>query len=155
MTQEQMIEFMYNKIVGLDDRFQSIDDRFQSIDDRFQSIDDRFQSIEDRFESMEDRFEKMDDRFQNIENMIQTMDDNIKDVKTSTQLLERRVAGIELTLENEIRHNISIIAENHVELNKKLNEVLRHDCERETALIRLNMLETRVRELREKDNAIA
>lgn len=155
MTQEQMIEFMYKKIAGLDDKFQSIDERFQSIDERFQSIDDRFQGIDDRFQSMEDRFQSMEDRFQKMEDKMQTMGENIKDVKISTQLLERRVANIELILENEIRHNISIIAENHVELNKKLNEVLRHDCERETALIRLNMLETKVRELQAKDNAIA
>ena len=130
MTQEEMIQFMYNKIVGLDDRFQSIDDRFQSIDDRFQSIDDRFQSMEDK---------------------ITSMGKDVEEIKVSAHTLERRVTNIELTLENEIRRNISIIAENHIELNKKLNEVLKYDCEREKSLIRLNTLETKVRELQDKE----
>ena len=123
MTQEEMIQFMYNKIVGLDDRFQSIDDRFQSIDDRFQSMEDK----------------------------ITSMGKDVEEIKVSTHTLERRVTNIELTLENEIRRNISIIAENHIELNKKLNEVLKYDCEREKSLIRLNTLETKVRELQDKE----
>ena len=148
MTQEKMIQFMYNKIVGLDDRFERIDERFERIDERFESIDKRFESIDRRFESIDERFQSIDDK-------LECMGADIKGLKDSMQRLECRVTSIGLALENEIRPNICIIAENHVELNRKLNGVLDYDCERETALIRLNMLETKVRELQEKESSIA
>jgi len=34
------------------------------------------------------------------------------------------MTGIELTLENEISHNIRIIAEGHLDLSRKLNEAI-------------------------------
>lgn len=63
--------------------------------------------------------------------------------------LKEEVTGLKLVIDNEIRRNISIVAEGHLDLSRKLDEAIKGNQERETLMIRVNALETYVRELRE------
>ena len=72
--------------------------------------------------------QKMDERITASENkMLQKMDDSITDVK--------------LHLENVTDKNIRIVAEGHLDLNRKLDEALKIQNEKEILQIRLNYLE--------------
>ena len=64
--------------------------------------------------------------------------------------IDSKVSSIQLTIENEIRNNIQIIAEGHTILERKLDESLKVNQEKELLLIRVNRLETEVRELKER-----
>ena len=64
---------------------------------------------------------------QSEEKMLQKMDERITDVK--------------LHLENVTDKNIRIVAEGHLDLNRKLNEALKIQNEKEILQIRLNYLE--------------
>ena len=63
--------------------------------------------------------------------------------------LGQRIRSLELTLENETNHNIQIIAENHLDLNRKLNEALKIEMDKEIFMIRFNHLENEVRKIKE------
>lgn len=69
--------------------------------------------------------------------------------------LEGEVRSINLTLENEIARNIGVIAEGHTILERKLDESLKVNQEKELLLIRVNHLENEVRKLKEQINGIA
>lgn len=60
-----------------------------------------------------------------------------------------------MTLENETNRNIKIIAEGHLDLNRKLDDALKVDTEKEMLLIRVNHLENEVRRLKERISEIA
>ena len=62
--------------------------------------------------------------------------------------LENDVTDMKLTLENEIRTNIQHIAEGHLDLSKI-------DHEKEMLAIRVNVLETEVRRLKDRIEQIA
>ena len=79
---------------------------------------------------------------------IQTLQKGLEDVKDKTQ-------SIQLTLENETNRNISIVAEGHLDLNRKLDEALTVENEKEILLIRVNILENEVRKLKAKTEKIA
>ncbi len=64
--------------------------------------------------------------------------------------LDQRVDRIEIMLENETNRNIKIVAEGHRDLNRRLSEALKVEDEKETLLIRVNLLERDVRTLKEK-----
>ena len=64
--------------------------------------------------------------------------------------LESNVVSIELTLENETNRNIKIIAEGHFDLSRKLDKALTVENEKEMALIRINMMESEIRRIKEK-----
>ena len=69
--------------------------------------------------------------------------------------LENDVTDIKLTLENEIRTNIQHIAEGHLDLSRNLHEALKIDHEKEMLAIRVNVLETEVRRLKDRIEQIA
>ncbi len=69
--------------------------------------------------------------------------------------LENDVTDMKLTLENEIRTNIQHIAEGHLDLSRNLHEALKIDHEKEMLAIRVNVLETEVRRLKDRIEQIA
>lgn len=77
------------------------------------------------------------------------------EIHKSSTSLDNKITSIQMTIENEIRRNIDIIAENHIGLNKKLDEVLSRDEERELMKIKLNVLENEIRKLKEQLEKIA
>lgn len=72
----------------------------------------------------------------------------VKDIKTEVSDIKTEVKDIQMTLENEINKNIRIIAEGHVNLNRKLDESLKIESEKEMMLIRITSLENEVRRLK-------
>ena len=69
--------------------------------------------------------------------------------------LENDVADIKLTLENEIKTSIVRVAEGHFDLLRKLSEATRIDDENEMIAIRVSMLETEMRRLRQQLSQMA
>ena len=68
-------------------------------------------------------------------------------------LLIKEVAGIKLTLENETNRNIMALAEGHLDLTRKLDAALEIENEKEMMKIRLNILESEVKKIKEKIGA--
>ena len=89
-----------------------------------QKLDGRVGGLEDKVDKLEDRLEKIDDR----------------------------LTSLQITVENDIRNSIQLIAEGHITLERKLDEALRENrnSEKEMVNIRLNHLEDDVRVLKER-----
>ena len=64
--------------------------------------------------------------------------------------IEKKASNIELTLENEIRTNIKRVAEGHLDLSRNLHEALKIDSEKEMLAIRVSVLETELRRIKER-----
>ena len=94
-----------------------------------QSEDKMLQKMDERITASEDKMlQKMGECITASEDKIlQKMDDSITDVK--------------LHLENVTDKNIRIVAEGHLDLNRKLDEALKIQNEKEILQIRLNYLE--------------
>lgn len=69
--------------------------------------------------------------------------------------LDRKLIEIQMTLDNEISKNISIVAEGHLNLYKKLDNALKTENEKEMLLIRVNRLETELRRIKQRIDEIA
>ncbi len=74
----------------------------------------------------------------------------IQELKQRTAMIENSVTDIKLTLENEIRVNIQRVAEGHLDLSRNLHEVMKPSNEVEMLAIKVSMLETDVRALKQK-----
>lgn len=77
----------------------------------------------------------------------------MKDTKKILETIEElksEVKSVQLTLENETNHNIRMNVEYHIILEKKLDESLKVNQERELLLLRVNSLENEVRKLKER-----
>lgn len=69
--------------------------------------------------------------------------------------LDKDVTDIKLTLENEIRVNIQRVAEGHLDLSRNLHDAMKIDSEKEMLAIRVNVLETELRKIKERIESIA
>lgn len=63
--------------------------------------------------------------------------------------IDKRLTSVELTLENETNPNIKAIAEGHLDLNRKLDDALKVENEKEMLLIRVTVLENELRKVKE------
>lgn len=69
------------------------------------------QGFKQKFDGLEQRFDGLEQRFDGLEQRMDTLENEIK--------------KINLTLENVTNRNISIIAEGHLDLSRKLDECIR------------------------------
>ena len=69
--------------------------------------------------------------------------------------LERGITEIRLTLENEIRTNIMRVAEGHLDLYRKFDAAAKIENEKEIIAIRVNILETELRQIKNRLDHIA
>lgn len=62
---------------------------------------------------------------QTLKGDVQTLKEDVQTLKEDVQTLKDRVTNIEITLENETNRNIQLIAEGHLNLDRKLDEALK------------------------------
>ena len=106
--------------------------------------------MEKGFDCLNKRMDKMDKRLDGMDKRLDGMDKRLDGVDMRLDSLEHTTKNIMLTIENEIRPNIQIIAEAHMDLNRKLDEALKTENEKEIMKIRLTYLENEVRQLKEQ-----
>ena len=81
---------------------------------------------------------------------VQGLKDDMQSVKNDVQGLKDDVRDLQLTLENVTNRNIRFVAEGHLDLNRKLDEALKAEQEKELMLLRVNVLENDMRKVKEK-----
>ena len=80
---------------------------------------------------------------------------DLTEVKREVAEVKSDLTEVKLTLENEVNKKINIIAEGHLDLNRKFDEALKIESEKEMMNLRITILENDVRRLQEKVNQTA
>ena len=83
------------------------------------------------------------------------MTEETKMILEELKKMNAKIAEVQLTLENETNRNIKLIAEGHFDLSRKLDEALKVENEKEMLLIRVNHLESEVRRIKKRVEAMA
>ena len=106
-------------------------------------------------QGVKNNMQGMESEQQSMKSDMQSMKSDMQSLKSDMQKLERKVAGIEVHLENVTDRNIRLIAEGHLDLRRKLDEALKNKNEKELLGIRLNILEDEIRKIKEQFAATA
>lgn len=116
-------------------------------------LDELFELVKEmnhRVLDMDGKIQSMDSKIQSMDREIRNINGNIKNIYGILEHHDNDIRDLQLTLENVTNRNISIIAENHIELNRKLNEALKRKEEDERLYMRMNIAENDIRRLKEK-----
>ena len=116
--------------------------------ERLGQIDSKIDQLDSRMDIMDSRMDKMDSRINTLDSKMDTFNSRMDTVEAGIDEVKSQMTGIELILENEIRRNIQIIAEGHLDLSQKLDDAIKVKEEREMLLMRTNVLESNVRMLK-------
>ncbi len=109
---------------------------------------DMFNLILQKLDGVDVRLGGMDKRFDAMDARLDTMDEKIDAMNTDMRY-------VRLRLENEIAENIKRVAEGHMDLSRNLHEAMKPQTEIEMLVIRVNSLETKVRDLQQKVSTIS
>lgn len=83
------------------------------------------------------------------------MTEEAKLVLEELKAIRRDIQDIQITLEHETNRNIRLIAEGHMNLERKLDEALKINNEKEMLLIRVNSMENEIRRIKARLEEIA
>ena len=104
MTENQKMDLILQKLGGIEGGLASVGEDVRSLQGDVQTLKGDVQTL------------KGD---------VQTLKEDVQTLKEDVQMLKDRVTNIEITLENETNRNIQLIAEGHLNLDRKLDEALK------------------------------
>ena len=81
--------------------------------------------IEGGLASVSEDVRSLQGDMQTLKGDVKTLKEDVQTLKEDVQTLKDRVTNIEITLENETNRNIQLIAEGHLNLDRKLDEALK------------------------------
>ncbi|MCC8126219.1 MAG: hypothetical protein LIO92_02320 [Clostridiales bacterium] len=128
MTDSEKLDLLLEKVSGMESRLGSVEGRLDSVENRLDSMDTRLNSMDTRLNSM-------DTRLNHIEADHETTKAEIKTIK--------------ITLENETNRNIQLIAEGHMNLDRKLDEALTSLHSNTMYHLKVNHLDAEVKHIKE------
>ncbi|MCI9024935.1 MAG: hypothetical protein HFG92_10935 [Dorea sp.] len=144
-----------NDVQILKDEVHNLKNDVQILKDEIHALKNDVQILKDEVQVLKNDVQILKDEVQVLKNEVVIMNDKVLILKQDTQRLDHRMTHIELTLENETNHGIKIIAEGHLDLNRKLSEVLKFENEKEMILLRVTHLENEMRSVKEQLNQSA
>lgn len=104
--------------------------------------------MKEELQGTKEEVQGMKEELQDTKEEVQGLKEKVQGLESSVQELSNKVTNIELTIENEIRDNIRCIADGHLDLSRNLHEAMKPYEEIEVHSVKINMLETDVRELK-------
>lgn len=101
MTDRELLEQVLQGVQRMEKRIDRLESRFDGLESRFDGLETRFDGLETRFDGLESKFDLM---------------------QKDQEQMKNDIKNINLRLENEIEKHLSILAENHIDLIRKMNE---------------------------------
>lgn len=130
-------------------------DDLQAIANLFKPIQDDIQMIKEEIHTLKKDTTELKGDIQNLKQDVQILKHETQELKQDVQDLKNRVTSIEITLENETNRGIKVIAEGHLNLDRKLSEASKVENEKELLLLRVSHLENEMRKVKDRLNQIA
>lgn len=135
--------------------FQPTKDDIQMIKNDVQVLKDDVQALKTDVQVLKDDVQVLKDDVQILKDEVQGLKGDVKILQQDTRELKNRTTAIELTLKNETNPGIKIVAEGHLDLDRKLDKALKIENEKEILLLRLAHLESETRIIKAQLNQTA
>ncbi|WP_320973486.1 hypothetical protein [Enterocloster bolteae] len=111
MTENQKMDLILQKLGGIEGGLASVGEDVRSLQGDVQTLKGDVQMLKGDVQTLKED--------------VQTLKEDVQTLKGDVQTLKDRVTNIEITLENETNRNIQLIAEGHLNLDRKLDEALK------------------------------
>jgi outer membrane murein-binding lipoprotein Lpp len=89
-----------------------------------QQILEKVDSLNAKVDGLDTKVDDLDTKVNGLDTKVSCLDTKVSDLDAKVDRLDTEVSGIKLHIENVIEKNIRTIAEGHIDLSRKLNEVI-------------------------------
>ncbi len=118
MTTDEKLDLILDGMQNMQSDIKEIQSDVKTLKWAVENLDQRLTSIEQRMTDIEKRVTDIEERVTHIEERVTDIEEQVADIG-------QRVTNIELSMENEIRFSLQLLAENHSNLIDKLNQAVK------------------------------
>ncbi len=170
-SMEQRMSRLEERVARLEERMDALEARVARLEERMDALEARVAKLEERMDALEARIDhveaslgerinqveaSLNDRIDHVEaslseriNQVEvSLNERIDHVEASLENQQNAIVCIKEILELDIRSNVSIVAENHDFLNRKLNQIMVQLESNEAVSLRVNYLDMEVRKIK-------
>lgn len=133
---------------ALEQRVAALEERMDHVEARLDNHDKCFDEIKVRLDDHDKRFDEIDVHLKRIDARLDDHDKCFKRIDEQLDQQQRDLRCVKNILELNIRSDVSIIAENHLNLDRKLNLILKQLEDNEPLSLRVNYLDSEVRKIK-------
>ena len=95
------------------------------IKDDVRGLKEDVQGLKEDVQGLKEDGQVLKEDVQGLKEEVQVLNEDVQVLKEDVQSVKERVTLFEITLENETNRNIQLIAEGHMNLDRKLDEALK------------------------------
>ncbi len=126
-----------------DEKLDLILDGMQNMQSDIKEIQSDVKTLKWAVENLDQRLTSIEQRMTDIEERVTHIEERVTDIEEQVADIGQRVTNIELSMENEIRFSLQLLAENHSNLIDKLNQAVK--VSDKNMVLKVQMLNFRMR----------
>ena len=111
-------------------------------------FDKRMTDLEVKYDNLDKKVTELDGKVTELDEKVQKLDQKVAELDGKVEDLDKKVSQLEITVDNEINKNISIIAEGHLSLNEKLDKSLQVMQKQEMMGLQMTRLESNIQKIK-------
>ena len=148
-SMEQRMSRLEERVARLEERMDALEARVARLEERMDALEARVAKLEERMDALEARIDHVEASLSERINQVEvSLNERIDHVEASLENQQNAIVCIKEILELDIRSNVSIVAENHDFLNRKLNQIMVQLESNEAVSLRVNYLDMEVRKIK-------
>ncbi|MCI9639141.1 hypothetical protein D1155_02665 [Anaerotruncus sp. 80] len=144
MTEETRM--ILDKLERMEEKLNSLDNKVTYLDEKVSCLDEKVTCLDEKVTCLDEKVTCLDEKVSDLDEKVTCLDTRVSEMD---ERFTKDIREIKITLEREVNRNIAVIAEGHLSLDRKLDEALKVNQEREMLLLRVNRLETELLKRRE------
>jgi len=121
---EEKVDSMDIRLGKVEKKVDSMDVRLGKVEERVGEVEKKVNSMDVRLGKVEEKVDSMDARLGKVEERVDSMDGRLTRVEKGVIDVKNEIVIVRCIMENELDHNIKLIAEGHYDLNRKLDKAL-------------------------------
>lgn len=143
MTDSQKLDLLLSEMKEIKTDVRTLKEDVQTLKSDVQTLKSDVQTLKGKVQTLAEDVSVLKQK-------VSSLEDKVDGLSQRTDTMEDNIVQINLILENEIRVNIKRVAEGHLDLSRNLHDAMRPNNEVEMLALRVGMLESDMRKVKEK-----
>lgn len=120
------------------------DERMTNLEIKYDNLDKKVTELNEKVERLDGKVTELDEKVEKLDEKVTELDGKVGKLEKDYEQLDMKVSMIQVTVDNQINKNISIIAEGHLSLNEKLDKSLQVMQKQEIMGLQITSLESKI-----------
>ena len=125
MSENEKLNLILEGIGEIKDDVRGLKEDVQGLKEDVQGLKEDVQGLKEEVQVLKEDVQGLKEEVQVLNEDVQVLKEDVQTLKEDVQSVKERVTLFEITLENETNRNIQLIAEGHMNLDRKLDEALK------------------------------